>query len=208
MNKKNHRSASDVLEGVVKDNDADYISFQEIKMALHERGFGLLMLFFALPLSIPLPVPPGLTAIPALPLILFSIQMLRGMDSPWLPKWVGNKKIKRETLALIVEKTAPHLKKAEKLLRPRFSFASSEAGEKIVGFFALLFSLSILIPLPLTNFIPAIGILLMSLGLLSKDGIPIAIGIIVGSMGIALTTLIIIMGKHAAMGIIHGVFGT
>ena len=70
---KKQRAASDVLEGVVKDSVGDYISFREIKLALHERGFGLLMLFFALPLSIPLPVPPGLTAIPAIPLILFSI---------------------------------------------------------------------------------------------------------------------------------------
>lgn len=204
---KEQRTASDVLEGVVKDSVADYISFREIKLALHERGFGLLMLFFALPLSIPLPVPPGLTAIPAIPLILFSIQMLRGMDSPWLPKWVGRKTIKRKTVALMVEKAAPHLKKVEKLMRPRFSFASSETGEKIVGFFAFVFSISILVPLPLTNFIPALGILFMSLGLLSKDGIPIILGMFIGSIGVAITTLIIILGKQAGMAVIYGVFG-
>jgi len=205
MNKK-HRAASDVLEGVLRGNNADYISFQELNYALHERGFGLLMLFFSLPLAIPFPAPPGFTLIPSIPLLLFSIQMLRGMEAPWLPAWVGNKKIKRKTVALIVEKTAPYLKKMERLMRPRLSFASSKGGEKIVGLFALIFSLSIMIPLPLTNLIPAIGILLMSLGLLSRDGVPIILGMAVGTFGVTLTILIIILGKKAAIGIIHGMF--
>jgi hypothetical protein len=164
------------------------------------------MLFFALPLSIPLPVPPGLTAIPAIPLLIFSIQMLRGMDSPWLPRWVGRKTIKRKTVALMVEKTAPHLKKVEKLLRPRFSFASSRMGERIIGFFGFIFAVSILVPLPFTNFIPAVGITFMSLGLLSKDGVPIVLGMMIGSFGVFVTTLIIFIGKAAAMAVIYSIF--
>ena len=197
MIKKKNKTASDVLQGVVDDNHGDYLSFLEIKMALHERGFGLLMLFFALPLAL---VPPGLTAIPAIPLIIFSIQMIKGMDSPWLPKWVAKKTIKRSTIATIIEKAAPYLRKIEKLMRPRFSFASSHSGERVVGFFSLVFSISILIPLPLTNLIPSIGILLMSLGLLSKDGIPIIAGMIVGSFGVSIPIAIVFLGKKAVMG--------
>jgi hypothetical protein len=201
MSKKN-RLASDVLEGVVKNNRNDRLSLDEIKTALNERGFGILMVFFALPLCVPA-LPPGLTAIPAIPLIVFSIQMIRGMPSPWMPKFVGNKTIKRETVALVVEKAAPYLKKAERVLRPRFSFASSPEGEKVIGFFSLIFSLSILIPLPFTNLIPAIGILFMSLGLLSKDGIVIILGMVIGTVGVTLTTLVIFFGKKAVIGIVN-----
>lgn len=195
---KKQRAASEVLQGVVNDSQADYISFLEIKMALHERGFGLLMLFFALPLAL---VPPGLTAIPAIPLIIFSIQMIKGMDSPWLPKWAAEKTIKRKTIAHLVEKAAPYLRKVEKLMRPRFSFASSSNGERVVGFFSLIFSLSILVPLPLTNLIPSIGVLLMSLGLLSKDGIPIILGMIIGSIGVMIPIAILFLGKQVVMGL-------
>ena len=199
---KRERSASDVLEGVVRDKTADYLTFLEIKMALHERGFGLVMLFFALPIII---LPPGLTAIPAIPLILFSAQMMRGHDSPWLPNWVGNKTIKRSTVAQIVERAAPHLKKAEKFLRPRVYFASSPKGEQVVGFFSMAFALSILVPLPLTNFIPSIGILMMSLGLISKDGVAIVVGMIIGSIGFTLTSLILLLGGEAAKEIVFGI---
>jgi len=204
MSKKD-RLASDVLEGVVRDNRNDRISLFEIKTALHERGFGILMVFFALPLCVPA-LPPGLTAIPAIPLIVFSVQMIRGMDSPWMPKKFGTKTIKRETVAMVVEKAAPYLKKAEKVLRPRFSFASSPEGEKVIGVFSLVFALSILIPLPFTNLIPAVGILFMSLGLLSKDGIFIILGMVIGTAGVTLTTLIIFFGKKAVLGIMDMLF--
>jgi hypothetical protein len=202
--KKKGRTASDVLEHVVSRYSADYISFEEIKIALHERGFGLLMLIFALPLSIPMPVPPGLTLIPAIPLLFFSVQMLLGKNYPWLPKWLGRKKIKRKTLALFIEAASPYLKRIEKLLRPRYSFATSSAGERVVGFFAVIFSLSIANPVPFSNLIPAIGIVLMSLGLLSKDGIPIVIGMIVGSVGVCISIAIIFFGSKAVEGIVAG----
>ena len=200
MKNKNEESASDVLEGVVRDSSADYISFLEIKTSFHRRGFGLLMFFFALPIAI---LPPGLTLIPAVPLLLFSLQMLNGVDSPWLPKWIAKKTIQREKIALIVEKSSPYLKRAEKLLRPRFFFASSKNGEKIVGLFGLIFSLSVIVPLPFTNLLPAIGIIVMSLGLLSKDGFAIILGMVIGSMGVFMTLLVLFLGKKAVFGVIQ-----
>ena len=75
------------------------------------------------------------------------------------------------------------------------------SGERLVGFFCLVFSLSIAVPLPLTNFIPATGIAIMSLGLLSKDGITVIAGMIVGSCGVTLTTVLLIFGKKALEGL-------
>jgi hypothetical protein len=189
---KQDKSTSDVLEGVVRDNRNDRISLLEIKTALHERGFAILMVFFALPVCIP-----AVAAIPAIPLILFSIQMIKGMDSPWIPNWVGKKTISRQTLAYMVEKASSYLRKAEHILTPRFSFASSSKGEKLIGFFSLIFSISILLPIPLGNIVPALGILLMSLGLLSKDGLVIIIGMIVGCIGVAMATLVVLIGSEA-----------
>lgn len=105
MDKKDS-TTSDVLEGVVKNNRNDTISLSEINASLHERGFAILMVFFSLPVFIPV-----VAAITVIPLLFFSIQMLRGMDSPWLPDWIGKKTIARQTLALIVEKSSPYLKK-------------------------------------------------------------------------------------------------
>lgn len=197
---KQDKSTSDVLEGVVRNNRSDRISLSEIKTALHERGFAILMVFFALPVCIP-----AVAAIPAIPLIIFSIQMMRGMDSPWMPAWVGKKTISRQTLAFMVEKASPYLRKAERILTPRFLFAASAEGEKLIGLFSLVFAISILLPIPLGNIVPAIGILLMSLGLLSKDGLVIIIGMVVGCIGVAMAASVVLFGS-AAISWISGLF--
>lgn len=192
-------AASEVLEGVVTNHTADTISFFELKAALHERGFGLLMVIFILPLAIPIPFIPGMTTLLVIPVWIFSIQMVLGRDSPWLPVWLGNKSIKRTTLALVVEKAAPKLKKVERLLRPRLYFASSSTGEKIIGIFTFLLCVSIAIPLPFTNLIPAWGILIMALGLLSKDGVVILLGMVMGSIGLLITVAVLLLGTKAVL---------
>lgn len=193
-----HYPASRVLQNVVDGHKADMISFGDIMELLHERGFGLLMLIFVLPNCIPAPIPPPLPSILSIPLLFLSAQMLIGRKSPWLPKWLRSKSLKRSTLAMIVEKIVPRLYKIERILRPRFSFASSTKGERIVGGIWLLFALSIAIPLPMTNLVPGIGILIMSLGLLSKDGLVITAGIGIGILGVSITTAVMLVGVHAA----------
>ena len=205
--KKEDLAPSKILQNVAKSSSKDKISLFEIKYALQQKGFGILMLIFALPLSIPIPVPPGLTTIFSLPLIVFSLQMMFGANSPWMPKWLGNRSIARKNLAMIIEKTAPVLQRVEKWMKPRLSFIScSLKGERFLGLFCLLCSLSIAIPLPLTNFIPAGGIVLISLGLMSKDGLVVCLGILVGSIGLFLTFLILFFGHKIIVDVISNIF--
>jgi len=193
-----HEAASDALERAVNQHSHDYVSLGELMHALHERGFGLLMLVLVLPNCVPVPLPPGISTIFSLPLLFLSTQMLMGLDSPWLPGWLHKKKINRRTLAKIISRANPRLKKIEILLRPRLSFASTRTGEKLLGGFWLIFSISIAIPLPMTNFIPGVGILVSALGLLSKDGVVLLLGILIGLGGIVVTTMVIFLGAQAA----------
>jgi len=171
----------------------------KLKKRLFKNGFGLLMLIVVLPNCVPIPIPPGGSTLFSIPLLFLAVQMLVGMESPWLPKWLSERKIERKTLAKAVSKASPKLKKVEKLLKPRFAFANSAFGEKLVGFFWLIFAVSIAVPLPMTNFLPGIGILLMSLGLLSKDGLFIISGILVGLFGVFVTVSVLLVGKAAVL---------
>lgn len=199
---ENKKLASDILKEIAdtKNNDSDKVTLFDIKTALHERGFGILVIIFSLPLSVPIPVPPGYTTILSIPLILFSLQLLFGFDSPWLPHWLERKSFQRSTLALVVEKTSPMLKKIEKFMKPRMSFIFYGPGEKILAFIMLFSALSIALPLPLTNFVPAIGTTLISLGIMSKDGLLSILGVLVSLCGLLLTLVIIIKGPQLIIG--------
>ena len=59
------------------------------------------------------------------------------------------------------------------------------------------------LPLPFTNFIPALAIVIMSLGLLSRDGVMIFLGILMGIVGVIFTFAVLILGKKIVIGIIR-----
>ncbi|MDX5497354.1 MULTISPECIES: exopolysaccharide biosynthesis protein [unclassified Wolbachia] len=190
--------ASDILKEVAGTGtaDSDKVTLFDIKTALQERGFGILIIIFSLPLSVPIPVPPGYTTILSIPLILFSLQLLLGFHSPWMPRWLERKSFKRSTLALVVKKTLPALKKIEKFMKPRMSFIFCGPGEKILAFIMLVCVLVIANPLPLTHFIPAIGTTLISLGIMNKDGLVSILGVLVSLCGILFALIVIVKGPQ------------
>lgn len=185
------RNTSELLLQVVIQSTNDKMSVTEIKNSLHERGFGILLAIAALPICLPIPVPPGYTTFFSIPLFIFSVQMIWGMKSPWLPEWIGKKEISRKSLEKMIEKATPWLRKIESYLHPRLTYISVHAWERIIGIFAFIFTISISLPIPLTNFPPGWGILIMSLGLLNKDGLTIIVGMIVGTIGVGITLIIL-----------------
>jgi len=196
-------STSDFLHNVIRAKRSNRISIDELRISLHERGFGILLMIFALPVSVPIPYIPGVTTFFAVPLLFLSVQMLFGKEFPWLPKWIAKRSIKRSTLGFIIMKSSPLLKKIERLLKPRILIFSSHHGTQVIGFFSVIFAVSIALPLPFTNFIPALAIVIMSLGLLSRDGVMIFLGILMGIVGVIFTFAVLILGKKIVIGIIR-----
>ena len=138
--------------------------------------------------------------------------MLLGMSKPLLPKWIAKKNIKTSHLIFAIEKSAKYFLKAEKILRPRFPYFSSDAGERIIGVMSLLCSISIVLPIMFVNAVPSAGILIMALGLLGKDGSVIIIGIIVSIIGLFIATMVVYIffyGAKMAAGsllkVLHGI---
>lgn len=185
------RNTSELLQLVVVQNTNDKMSIGEIKNSLRERGFGILLAIAASPICLPIPVPPGYTTFFSIPLFIFSVQMIWGMKSPWLPEWISKKEINKKNLEKLIEKTTPWLRKIESYLHPRLTYISVHAWERIIGIFSFIFTISIALPIPLANFPPGWGILIMSLGLLNKDGLTIIIGMIVGTIGIGITLVVL-----------------
>ena len=180
------------LEDVITSSNEDRITVRDLVNAMDSIGFGLVMLIFSF--GITLPLPPPFPSIISIPLVLFSIQMFLGYKSPKLPKKFSNLTVKRQVASTLVQKSLFYTSKAEKILKPRLEFMFCSNGERVIGLFILIFSSFILLPMPLSNFIPGVGILIMSLGLLSKDGVALICGIIIGLIGIIISTTLTILG--------------
>jgi hypothetical protein len=173
---------SELLSKVFKkkhDHDGDHLSIAEIMHLLHERGFGIMIVLFALPNLFPAFVPPIPTLF-AIPLCFFSVQMILRFDAPRLPGIIARRHLKRSTLQLAITKSMPYMQKVESIIRPRMEFMVTDKAERYLGIFMLAFSISVAVPLPMTNFMPSIALLCMGIGILSKDGVAVTIGLVIG----------------------------
>jgi hypothetical protein len=180
------RSLSIVLEAFLEKIEGDTTSMNELLLAFHERGIGMLLFFFALPMAMPVPVPPGINVLLASPLILLTAQWALGRKTIWLPEKIRNKTISSSKLKKTISTTIPLLKKIEFFIRPRLGFITQDGPSRFAGFLGFIMALTICIPLPLTNTVPSLGIALMSMGVLMRDGFAVILGALIGTCWVAI----------------------
>ncbi len=204
---ENKLNISTILEDLLETHKSEKILFRDLMQSLHERGFGFITIIFVLPNCIPLPSPPGWSTLFAVPLVFVSIQMMLGRDTPWIPKWLGNKVIKKSSLKFMVDSFLPRLRWIEKFLKPRlFILTASLQAEKFLGLLYFLLSIIMALPIPLMNFLPGITILVMSIGLITKDGIIILLGLLMSVVVFCLLTAMLMFGHHVVMNVLDKCF--
>jgi hypothetical protein len=184
-----HARASQLLRILADSHTAtSRVTIGEMMRAFGERAFGLLMILFCLPNLIPVP---GLGSLFGIPLIFVTLQMAFGRKAPWLPARIADKTVEGATLKKMVDAVEPRMKKIEGVLKPRLVFLFSPLMDRVIGVFATLCAVSIIIPLPGTNFPPAIALILISLAVTAEDGFYLGWGAIIGVIGLTYTTLLV-----------------
>ncbi|MDY7022894.1 MAG: exopolysaccharide biosynthesis protein, partial [Cyanobacteriota bacterium] len=135
-----------------------------------ERVFGFLFVLLALPSALPVPAP-GYAAPFGFVLFLLAVQLMMGAKRPWFPKGWLRRPIELEKVQGFLKKGLPWLQKVELVSRPRLTFiCTSFPGRFIIGLAIALMSISMMIIIPGTNTLPAIGIFITGFGLLDDDG--------------------------------------
>jgi hypothetical protein len=143
-------------------------------------GFGTIAGILIIPMLIPLPIPvAGFSTLFGSGIILVGCQLALGYEKPYLPKRIARIELSPTASKTILKQIDRLLKPLEKLSRHRLSkFSNSWWGCRISGaclaWAALLMSLPL--PIPLTNLVPAYTILFLAIGLLEFDGLFILIG--------------------------------
>lgn len=178
---------SEMLQNLLQQHSGETIRLGELLHRLGSRAFGPTLLICALPEALPLPIA-GVSAIIGTPLIIFSAQLLLGYSSPWLPKWLANRAFKRKDFEKIVRQILRRLKRFERVIRPRWEFATTPIVERLLGLLFLMLAFVIILPIPFGNMLPAIAIVVISLGLIEGDGVLIVGGTIASLIILAVMT--------------------
>ena len=189
---------SDALQGWLEgDSDKTLGSLVEV---FGEKSFAVL---FVLLLGVPaLPLPTGgATHVFEIIAALLALQLIVGRDQIWLPqKWckleLAGPKQQRFITGLM-----KLIRRLERFSRPRLRFLfETRVSNSVYGLLALGGTAGAFFAPPFTGLdtLPALGVVLLSLGVLLEDVIVVAIGLVVGVAGVLLE---IIVGSA----VVHGV---
>lgn len=187
-----HLPVSALMLHLARDWPGERITLGEMIHAFGTRGYGLLIILFAIPNLIPIYIP-GWSPIFGVPLFIVCAQLALGLPEPRLPGILTRRSMRKADLLMIVEKSSPWLKRIERFVRPRPSVLTGPIGARFIGIYGMWLAFLVIIPLPLTNGPTSLACAIMAFGLMEEDSGSIIAGAVVG-VGASILALSIIGG--------------
>ena|SRR5690606_19788080 len=156
---------------------------------LGRRAFGMLLFIATLPAFIPVP---GLAGAASGPLVmLIGAQLLLARRTPWLPGPIARRGPRRKTLRRFRDRISPWLSRLEKRIRPRSpALLDHRLATAWTGLLLVLLGLLLSLPIPFTNYVFGLLLLLFALALLERDGRLMAVAWALGTVAVAASVLL------------------
>ncbi|MFM9874576.1 MAG: exopolysaccharide biosynthesis protein [Fimbriimonadaceae bacterium] len=154
----------------------------DLVQSVQHRGFGFL--FVILNIVPMMPASSGIATPFGLMSMLLAAQIWMGRDEPWFPAKILARKV-GNGLRKFLRKTASTLQKLERRLKPRLGGLYREKVFRyLMAPLIFLCAVSVAIPLPGTNSVAGLAILLIGLGMLEEDGLFGIAGIAIAILGL------------------------
>lgn len=185
------RLSKDLYRFFIEEPPADQVTLADVLQLAGERTFGFLLVLLALPSALPVPAA-GYSVPFGVVMFLLAVQLIVGAKSPWLPARIMNHSISLTRVQGLIKSGIPWLQRIEQLSKPRLTLVcTSRVGRAVIGLAIALMAISMMIPIPGTNTLPAIGIFVTGFGLLDDDGAISLGGLVLCVMGATLTLSIL-----------------
>lgn len=155
------------------------VTLGELEQILKGRGFALFLLLMSLPFAFPIAIP-GLSIPFGIVIMLLGLRITFGMK-PSLPGFILRREVSRAMLEKIIGIGLKFATRMEKLVKPRMHFLQRWPGMiNLIGLGIASggFLLSLPLPplIPFSNTIPAVSVLLLTAGLMERDGLLVLFG--------------------------------
>lgn len=175
-----------VLQRLHNEAPPDHFTLSWLLEHLHRRSFGMIMLLLAL-----IAMVPGISIVAGVLLMIPAFEMLAGRSAPIFPRRIANRPLPIRHLAALIQRAVPVLRYLEKIVHPRWP-TPFEATKRLVGIVVIILDSAIVFaPIPLSNVVPALLIVLISLAYLEEDGLVLSIALLGARIvvGVVLVTI-------------------
>jgi len=152
------------------------ITIGQLMNTLRGRGMALVVILLASPFVVPVPLP--LLSIPLGAMIaVLGLRLGLGL-TPWLPRRLRRWRLEHTTLVRVVHVTRWMARPLETFLRPRFSSLFARGVGLSAGLCIVLAAATMMLPIPVpaSNSLPAIAIVLLAGGIMERDAVFVLAG--------------------------------
>ncbi|KKB13348.1 hypothetical protein VE25_02515 [Devosia geojensis] len=148
-----------------------------------------------------LPGPPGYSVVIGLAIMAFSIMLFLRMPIR-LWTFVGERRLPLRLLLKLLEFFSGFTRVVSKFSKPRATSLTSQRILPAIALLGFVLGVAMLVPIPFTNTLPSLGLAIVCVGILNRDGIAVLIGGIVGLIG--LVVLAVTLWAVFAVGVFLG----
>lgn len=173
-----NESLPKVVAQIIDLGEADTVSLRDVLKEIGDASFAPILLLPALAAATPLSGIPLFSAMMGVVIFLVAGQMLLQRKHPWLPDWVLRREVKGDVLQKAFGYVQPVAKWFDKWTRHRMRWLISRP---LVFIPQLLCVLSGMI-MPVLEFVPfsssimGVGVALLALGMMTRDGLVVLLG--------------------------------
>lgn len=186
---------SEIFARTLDANDDGVVVLGEVLDKAGDRGYGFLLILLAIPAFIPI-LPPGTSGVLGALMVVVALQMLFGLKQPWFPKRWRARVLSPKVVRAIQTRGVALLRKIERVSHPRGRrFTRNGVILRLSALVVIALALVLSSPMPFMNTLPALGVLLIGVGLANHDIYFLSAGWLIG-LGVA---LIVVLGIEALL---------
>jgi hypothetical protein len=180
------RKLSEELHALAEQFRERKVTLREVMMTLGGRASGLMIVILALPFCSPISIP-GLSVPFGAVIFVLGACFVAGRP-PWLPQRLLAVELPPKFFRAVLEGASKFIGWIERRLHPRWAWATgSTAIMRVHGLVVCAGAGLLLLPLggiPFTNMLPALVVVIGTLGMMERDGVAVgaAYGIFVATM--------------------------
>ncbi len=181
------RKLSDELHALAEQFRERKVTLREVMSTLGGRASGLMIVILALPFCSPISIPGLSVPFGAVILVLGGCYVVG--RPPWLPQRLLAVELPPKFFRMVLEGASKFIGWIERRLHPRWAWVTSTTALlRVHGLLVCSGALLLLLPLggiPFTNTLPALVVVIGTLGMMERDGVAVA-----AAYGILVATLV------------------
>lgn len=172
-------SLGEKIELIIDRLPPDEVTLHEIIEIVGVDSLLLLTIFLSLIFLAPVSIP-GVSTVFGLGIILIGVTRLFALR-PWLPAKVAHRKLSASKLREGFTRSLAWFRRLEKISRPhRLPGLTAGSGVMVMNNLAFIFAALLLMApfgfVPLSNTLPALGLILLAVGMMQRDGALVLLG--------------------------------